>query len=221
MMRKFPIRAWISFCHGALRAAPSCANFPPPRKQEPRSVGLACRMTRRWGLWRAFSSTVDQNQQFSSDRVLAIAAPLLRCITWDIAMVDEISPNAKALFLKGRARPLTRALEYTRRRRARGLEDDRRVRPPRQRARAANLTDMRLLTSICGAYLDVPGPRMRTGLGVASSIGRTRVGREQANGLRSAKPMLDSWAIPIKWASVPELHRRSAPCRSSLDAPRS
>ena len=222
-MRKFPIRARMSFCHGALRGAPSSANFPPLGKQEPRSVGLACRMTRRRGIWRAFSSTVDQNRQFSSDRVLAMAGPLPRCIPWDIAMIDEISPTATALFLKRRARPLTRALgcKPTPRRRAEGLEGDRRVRPPLQRARAASLTDMRLLTPICGAYLDVPGTRMRTGSCVASSPGRNPLAHEQASGLWSAKRMLDSWAMPIKMASVPALHWKSAPCRSSLDALRS
>ncbi len=221
MMRKFPKRAWMSFCHGALHGAPSCANFPSLRKQDARSAGLTCRMTRRRGLWRAFSSTVDQKQRCSSDRVLAIAAPLPRCIRWDIAMIDEISPTAKALFLKRRARPLTRALGYTPCRRAGGLEDDRRVRPPLQQARAASLTDMRLLTQICGAYLDVPGARMRTGSCVASSPGRTQVAHEQASGLRSAKRMLDRWAMRIKMASVLALHWKSAPCRSSLDAPRS
>jgi hypothetical protein len=221
MMRKFPKRAWMSFCHGALRGAPSCANFLVLRKKEARSVGLACRMAKRRGASRAFSSAVDQNRPLSTDRAHAVTTRLPRCLPWDIAMIDKISPTAKASFLKRRARSLTHALRYTPRRRTKGLDDDRRVRAALHHARAANLTGMPRLTQIWAACLDVPSARMKTGTRVASSAGGTPVVHKPASELWSAKPMLDNWAIPIKLASVPELHWKSAPCRSSLDAPRS
>ena len=222
MMRKFPKYAWMSFCHGVLGGAPSCANFPFLRKQGARGVGLSCRMTRRRGLSGALDSTVDQNQQLSCDRVLAITASLPRCIHSNMAMIDETPPTAKPSFLKTWARPFTHASGYNvPRRRAQSPDDDRQVRPPLQRSCAANLTDMHLATQIWGACPNGSGARMRTGSRVASSPSRTPVGQEQASGWWRAKPMPDSWVIPIKWASVPELQWKSTPCRSSLDAPRS
>ncbi len=151
MMRKFPKRAWMSFCHDAICGAPSCLNFRPLRQQEARSVGLTCHATGRLGLSRSASSAVGQDRQFSSDRALAITARLPRCITWDNAMIDEISPTAKAAYLKRRARPHAHAVGYKPRRRAENVDHDRRVRPPLQRARAVSLIGMPLLTQVCVA----------------------------------------------------------------------
>ena len=153
--------------------------------------------------------------------MLSIAAPLPRCIPWSMAMIGAISPTAEPPFLKQRARPHPPALVYTRRGRTGSLARDRRVRPPMQCVLCEFDRHAVADANLDRAYLDVSGAWMRTESCVDSLPSRTPVGQERASGLCRAKPMFDNWAIPIKWASVAELHWKFAPCGSLLGAPRS